>query len=79
VRQAGQCSAPYAHHISTVKDQWGNRAPTNEFDENPISDVRFVPISRLEQYGFSARFVTLIKDGFPGAGGYMGLKSNIGL
>ena len=53
--------------------------PTNEFDENSISDVRFVPVSCLEQYGFSSRFMNLVKNGFPGAGGYMGLKSNIGL
>jgi len=53
--------------------------PTNEFDENPISDVRFVPLSDLENYGFSEKFRLLAQNGFPGAGNYMGDKANIGL
>lgn len=53
--------------------------PTNEFDLNPISDVRFVPISHLQQYGFSKHFTDLVLKGFPDAGSYMGLKKNIGL
>lgn len=53
--------------------------PTNEFDENPIHDVRFVPIENLTDYGFSAQFVKLAEQGFPQSGNYMGDKSNIGL
>lgn len=53
--------------------------PSNEYDTNPISDVRFVPVSDLEQYGFSKRFMELARKGFPSAGSYMGLKKNIGL
>lgn len=53
--------------------------PTNEFDENPIHDVRFVAIDKLEEYGFTDKFVKLLKQGLPNAGNYMGEKSNIGL
>ena len=53
--------------------------PSNEFDENPIHDVKFVPISELVQYGFSAKFIQVIKDGFSNAGNYVGDKINIGL
>jgi len=53
--------------------------PTNEFDENPIHDVRFIPIDELSEYGISEKFVELIKNDFPNAGNYMGDKSNIGL
>ena len=53
--------------------------PSNEFDENPIHDVKFVPISELAQYGFSEKFIQVIKDGFSNAGNYVGDKINIGL
>jgi ADP-ribose pyrophosphatase YjhB (NUDIX family) len=48
-------------------------------DTQVIRAVEFAPITELQQKGFSARFEQLAVDGFPGAGGYMGLKSNIGL
>ena len=53
--------------------------PSNEFDENPIYDVKFVPISELVQYGFSENFIQVIKGGFSNAGNYVGDKMNIGL
>ena len=53
--------------------------PSNEFDENPIHDVKFVPISELVQYGFSEKFIQVIRDGFSNAGNYVGDKINIGL
>lgn len=53
--------------------------PSNEFDENPIHDVKFVPISELVQYSFSEKFIQVIKDGFLDAGNYVGDKINIGL
>lgn len=53
--------------------------PTNEHDENPISDVKYVPINKLNSLGFSNIFIQLINDGFPKKGSYMGLKKNIGL
>jgi mutator protein MutT len=53
--------------------------PDNTHDENPISDVRFANIDSLTEYGFSDKFITLIRDGFPNRGCYMGDKANIGL
>ena len=68
-------------HITFLSRRVGGQItlPTNEFDENPIHDVRFVPIDELTQYGISEKFVELIKNDFPNAGNYMGDKSNIGL
>ncbi len=53
--------------------------PSNEFDENPIHDVKFVPVSELAQYGFSEKFMQVINDRFSNAGNYVGDKANIGL
>ena len=53
--------------------------PSNEFDENPIHDVKFVPVSELAQYGFSEKFMQVINDGFSNVGNYVGDKANIGL
>jgi ADP-ribose pyrophosphatase YjhB (NUDIX family) len=53
--------------------------PTNEFDENHISDVRLVPVREWEDYGFSAMWREIVEAGFPGAPGYVGGKENIGL
>ena len=74
-------TSPPILHITFLLDDLGGKTvlPTNEFDENPISDVAFVPVSDLPQYGFSQKFVEIIQNGFPSAGNYMGLKSNIGL
>ena len=68
-------------HITFLTRRIGGEItlPTNEFDENPIHDVRFIPIDELTQYGISEKFVELIKNNFPNAGNYMGDKSNIGL
>jgi ADP-ribose pyrophosphatase YjhB (NUDIX family) len=48
-------------------------------DTRPIHGVEFVPIADLRSFGFGERFAQLARDGFPGAGGYMGPKSSIGL
>ena len=68
-------------HITFLTKQIGGEItlPTNEFDENPIHDVRFIPIDELTEYGISEKFVDIIKNDFPNAGNYMGDKSNIGL
>ncbi len=55
------------------------RLPTNEFDNNPIYDVKMVPIVDLRMYGFSYDFMELVKNNFPDAGSYKGHKRNIGL
>ncbi|MEU1303935.1 NUDIX hydrolase [Streptomyces shenzhenensis] len=48
-------------------------------DTRPIHAVEFVPLDDLTGLGFSELFVKLCRDGFPGAGAYVGPKSAIGL
>lgn len=68
-------------HLTFLLERIGGKLtlPTNEFDENPIHDVRFVPLSQLPDYGFSEAFMTLAEQGFPEHGNYMGDKKHIGL
>lgn len=53
--------------------------PSNELENNPIYDVRFVNVNDLCDYGFAQQFVDLIKNNFPDTGKYVGDKRNIGL
>lgn len=55
------------------------KLPDNSLDKNPISDVKFVPINDLNNYGFTDNFIKRLKENFPDRGNYMGDKSNIGL
>ncbi|SEU35410.1 NUDIX hydrolase [Nonomuraea wenchangensis] len=48
-------------------------------DSTPIRDVRFVDLADLPSLGFSPRFAEPAREGWPGAGSYMGAKANIGL
>jgi len=48
-------------------------------DSRPIRQVAFVGLDELPGLGFSEVFVGLCREGFPGAGSYMGLKASIGL
>ncbi|MFI6951664.1 NUDIX domain-containing protein [Streptomyces sp. NPDC050422] len=48
-------------------------------DTRPIRGVKFVDLGELSALGFSDLFVKLCREGFPGAGSYMGPKSAIGL
>ncbi|MEV3923975.1 NUDIX hydrolase [Actinomadura coerulea] len=48
-------------------------------DSRPIRGVEFVGLGDLVPLGFGERFVDLARAAFPGAGSYMGPKSNIGL
>ncbi|WP_283138632.1 NUDIX domain-containing protein [Rhizohabitans arisaemae] len=48
-------------------------------DSRPIRGVEFVPLANLTALGFGETFARLARDGFPGAGSYMGPKSAIGL
>jgi len=54
-------------------------ATDHGLDTRPIRQVRFVPLSDLPGLGFGHRFVELAEAEWPGAGSYMGPKSNIGL
>lgn len=68
-------------HISFLLRRVGGTItlPTNEFDDNPINDVQFVPITNLVDFGFSEKFIDLINNNFPNKGNYVGDKRNIGL
>jgi ADP-ribose pyrophosphatase YjhB (NUDIX family) len=50
-----------------------------ETDANPIQSVKMVPLSKLREYGFSARFCELAQADFPDSGTYQGPIHNIGL
>jgi ADP-ribose pyrophosphatase YjhB (NUDIX family) len=52
---------------------------TEGADTRPIRGVEFVKIADLPSLGFTEKFKQLALAGFPGAGSYMGAKSNIGL
>jgi len=53
--------------------------PSNLYDDNNITDIRFVPFDQLEHLNFSKVFINLVLKDFPDAGNYKGHKSNIGL
>lgn len=55
------------------------RIPSHDLDSNPISDVRFVGVAELVEYGFTERWRDLVAAGFPGAPAYVGHKERIGL
>ena len=74
------CNPPVVHITFLLRRVAGEIVlPTNEFDDNPISDVRFVEFTDLTQLGFSQKFMDLLENDFPNAGNYMGIKGNIGL
>ena len=53
--------------------------PSNKFDENMISDVRFFEYRELARIGFTNKFIDILKSDFPLKGSYAGDKKNIGL
>ena len=55
------------------------KLPTNEFESNPIYEVKFIPVSKLTEYGFNEKFLELAENGFAYSGIYAGDKTNIGL
>ena len=52
---------------------------TEGADSRPIRGMEFVKLADLPSLGFTEKFGQLALAGFPGAGSYMGAKSNIGL
>lgn len=72
--------AKHILHITFLCKQTGGvLGATSGIDTQKIHAVEFVPVSELTGRGFTRKFVSLIEDGFPGKGSYMGAKSNIGL
>jgi hypothetical protein len=53
--------------------------PSNIYDENNITEIRFVPLIELQNLNFSSVFINLVFNNFPDAGNYMGHKSKTGL
>jgi len=73
-------SPPLIHITFLLKKVGGKiRLPSNEFDDNPIQDVKMVPIKEITEYGFTEKFKNIIINKYPFPGSYMGLKSKIGL
>lgn len=68
-------------HVTFLLKKTGGEIclPSNEFDENPIYDVKMVNIEELIQYDFSIEFMNMVKNNFPNSGNYMGHKRSIGL
>ncbi len=80
VAELPEASPPVLHVTMRMRPVGGSiRMPTNEFDENTISDVRYVALADLPKYGFSDTFTKLAIADFPNRGQYMGHKANIGL
>jgi len=74
------CVPPILHITFLLEKLSGFiKMPTNEFDENPIGDVKFACFSELPALGFSQIFLDLLMNGLPNAGSYQGRKENIGL
>jgi ADP-ribose pyrophosphatase YjhB (NUDIX family) len=74
-------ATPPLIHVSFLLERVGGitRMPSNELDENLISDVRWVDTDQLVAYDFSQRFADIVTNGFPNAGSYVGPKEAIGL
>ena len=72
---------PPVLHITFLVGNIGGelRLPDNEYDENPIRDVKMIPVDELSNYGFSDKFRDIVKSDFPDSGSYKGHKRNIGL
>ncbi len=68
-------------HITFVVERVGGALgeTVEGVDTRVIRGVALVPFHELQEKGFSERFQELAAAGFPGAGSYMGAKSNIGL
>lgn len=80
VAELPEAAPPVLHVTMRMRPVGGSlRMPTNEFDENPISDVRYVALAVLPTYGFSDTFTNLAIADFPNRGRYMGHKASIGL
>ncbi len=68
-------------HITFLLKRVGGdiELPSNKYENNHIFDVRFVAVDDLNSYGFSEKFVELIKNDFKDTGKYAKDKKNIGL
>ena len=51
---------------------WTNEDPHSSASSATLREIRMVPCTVLESYGFGAKFGQLVRDGFPASGSYMG-------
>ncbi|RCV56020.1 NUDIX domain-containing protein [Marinitenerispora sediminis] len=74
-------AGPHVLHVTFEARRTGGALgrPRPGADSRPIRGVRYVDLGELPGLGFGAVFVRLAREGFPGAGGYMGPKAAIGL
>ena len=64
---------PLVHILFTVEKVSGSIKDVSSIkDRNPITDIRLVEIDELLYYGFSNRFVELLKNDFKDAPSYAG-------
>lgn len=68
-------------HLSFLLKRIGGQLqiPSNQHEANPITDIAFVPVDELPNYGFTPRWKNLVENDFNSAPGYVGDKSSIGL
>lgn len=71
----------YVLHITFLVEKiWGVLGNRKGWvDEEEIRWVKMVPITDIENFGFTEKFKKIIEMNFPKSGNYMGIKSNIGL
>ena len=55
-----------------LPDAWTNLDPHPSATVAKRREIRMVPFTELEKYGFSWKFRDLVTAGFPGRGGYRG-------
>ena len=45
--------------------EWTHEDPHSSASSEPLREIKMVPCSQLESYGFGATFGQLVRDGFP--------------
>jgi ADP-ribose pyrophosphatase YjhB (NUDIX family) len=55
-----------------LPSEWTHHDAHSSGSSEPLREIRMVPCSELESYGFGATFGRLVTDGFPDKGSYKG-------
>ena len=64
---------PLVHILFTVEKVSGSIKDVSLIkDKNPITEIRFVDIGKLSNYGFSDKYIETLKNGFKDAPSYVG-------
>jgi len=51
---------------------WQHVDPSPSYSSDSIREIRMVPLTELEKYGYSPKWCQLVKDNFPERGSYKG-------